>query len=63
MSDEPRKNDRLINMEERSFDVSLFSGDNGMWTIFEIVKRPIAQAPSEFMARNLISRLEREKKP
>ncbi len=63
MSDEPRKNDRLINMEERSFDVSLFSGDNGMWTVFEIIKRPIAQAPSEIMARNLIARLEREKRP
>lgn len=63
MSDEPRKNDRLINMEERSFDVSLFSGDNGMWTVFEIVKRPIAQAPSEFMARNLIERIERGAKP
>lgn len=62
MTEEPRSNDRLLKMEERTFDVSLFSGDEGMWTVFEIVKRPIAQAPSEFMARDLIARLEREKK-
>lgn len=63
MSEEPRKNDRLLRMEDRSFDVSLFSGDKGMWTVFEITKRPIAQAPSESLARNLIARLEREQKP
>ena len=63
MSDEPRKNDRLINMEERSFDVALFSGDNGMWTVFESIKRPIAQAPSEFMALKLIERIKGENKP
>jgi hypothetical protein len=34
-----------------------------MWTVFEIIKRPIAQAPSEFMARNLIERIERGGKP
>lgn len=58
-----RHNARLLAMEERSFDKALYSGDDGMWTIFEIIKRPIAQAPSEALANNLIARLEREVKP
>lgn len=63
MSDEPIKNDRLLKMEERTFETCLFSCDDGMWTIFEIVKRPIAQAPSEGLANNLIARLKREQQP
>lgn len=57
MSDEPRENKRLIDMVERSYDKCLFSGDKGMWTVFEIVKRPIFQAPSELAADHLIYRL------
>lgn len=58
MADEPRQNDRLLNMVERTYNLSLFVGDNGMWTIFETVKRPIAQAPSEQAAHHIIKLLE-----
>jgi len=57
MSEEPRQNDRLLNMVEKTYEKCLFTIDNGMWTVFEIVKRPIAQSPSETMADNLIHRL------
>lgn len=62
MSEGPRQNERLLAMEERSFDTALFSGDDGMWTIFEIVKRPIAQAPSEGAASRIIRALMNERK-
>lgn len=58
MDDEPRKNDRLLNMVEKTYNLSLFVGDKGMWTIFETITRPIAQAPSEQSARRLIKILE-----
>lgn len=57
MADGPRHNDRLLKMVEKTYEMCLFSGDDGMWTIFEVVKRPIAQAPSEAMAGNLMNRL------
>lgn len=57
-NEEPRQNDRLLMMVQRSYEKSLFVGDKGMWTIFEIVKRPIAQAPSEQAAINLIKAME-----
>jgi hypothetical protein len=57
-NEEPRQNDRLLMMVRRSYEKSLFVGDKGMWTIFEIVRRPIAQAPSEQAAINLIKALE-----
>lgn len=64
MTDGPRQNERLLRMEERTYDVALFSGDKGMWTIFEIVKRPVAQAPSEGAAKRIIKALMSEgKKP
>ncbi|TGV15781.1 hypothetical protein EN816_00585 [Mesorhizobium sp. M8A.F.Ca.ET.173.01.1.1] len=57
MAETPRQNDRLLQMVETTYDTALFSLDNGMWTIFEIVKRPIAQAPSKPAADALIERL------
>lgn len=57
MSDTPRQNDRLLKMVETTYDTALFSTDDGMWTIFEITKRPIAQAPSQPAANALIERL------
>lgn len=57
MSDGPRQNDRMLKMTETTYSKSLFSGDAGMWTVFEIVKRPIAKVASEPMANDLIRRL------
>lgn len=57
MSDTPRQNDRLLNMVEVSYDTALLLNDNGMWTVFEVTKRPIAQAPSQTAANALIERL------
>lgn len=58
MIEDPRQNDRLLNMVETVYSYTLFVGDNGMWTVFETVKRPLAQVPSEAAAKALIARLE-----
>lgn len=59
MRDEPRTNKRLMEMVEISYDTSLFVGDEGRWTVFEIVKRPIAQTASKEDANRLIERLKK----
>lgn len=56
--DTPRQNDRLLNMVEKTYDLALLVGDDGMWTVFETIKLPIAQAPSQQTANRLIKLLE-----
>lgn len=60
MAEIPTRNERLLSMEERTYEKALFHGDNGMWTIFEVVKRPVAQAPSEGSADRIIKALANE---
>ena len=53
----PRSNKRLTDMVEYTYEKSLFSCDHGMWTVFEVVKRPLFQAPSENIANSIIADL------
>ncbi len=58
----PRSNARMLNDVSKSYDKSLWSGDQGMWTVYEIVRRPVAKVASEGAALDLISKLERADK-
>ena len=58
MADEPRQNDRLLKMVKTTYEKSLFVGDKGMWTIFEIVKRPIARWQYLHHARTALEALD-----
>lgn len=53
----PRYNKQMAEAVERSYSKSLFSHENGLWTVFEIVKRPIAKVACEGDADNLIAKL------
>ena len=57
MAEFPRRSDKFDRRSETTYEKSLFSNDGGMWTVFEIVKRPILMTDSEPAANQLISRL------
>ncbi|NEI71073.1 hypothetical protein GR212_15950 [Rhizobium lusitanum] len=57
MTETPRQNTRMLNEKEKSYETHLFSNDHGMWTVYEIIKRPIAKVASQVAAEDLIRRL------
>lgn len=58
MSAGPRSNARMLNDVSKSYDKTLWMNDEDMWTVYEIVKRPIAKVASEGDANQLIKRLQ-----
>jgi hypothetical protein len=54
----PRRNERMFNDVTKTYDTALYSNDQGLWTVYEIVKRPIAKVAHEGAALDLIKRLE-----
>lgn len=56
-SDGPRRSNKFASHMSTEYTKALFSNDAGMWTVFEIVKRPILMTDSEGAADHLISRL------
>lgn len=57
----PRSNAQMLNDVSTSYDKALYSCDSGMWTVYEIVKRPVAKVASESEANKLIGILERSR--
>jgi len=55
----PRSNAAMLNDVSKTYDKALYSHDQGMWTVYEIVKRPVAKVASEAEANKLIKILER----
>lgn len=56
-SDHPRIYAPMLNASVKDYDTALYSCDNGMWTIYEIVKRPIAKVASEAAANDFIRKM------
>lgn len=55
MSDSgPRSNVEMLNDVKKTYDKALYTQDRGMWTVYEIVKRPVAKVASEGEANKLI---------
>lgn len=50
----PRSNAQMLNAVTKTFDKALYAQDQGMWTVYEIVKRPVAKVASEGEANKLI---------
>jgi len=55
----PRCNARMLNDVTKTYDTALYSNDDGMWTVFEIVKRPVAKVACKADADSLIGILKR----
>lgn len=55
----PRSNARMLNDVTKTYDTALYSNDDGMWTVYEIVKRPVAKVASRADADRLIGILKR----
>ena len=57
MADVPRSNEAMIKAVTKEYDTALYSGDQGMWTVIEITRRPIAKVASQSAAEDIIRRL------
>lgn len=57
MAEEPRENRKMLDAGETSYETALYVGDNGMWTVIEITRRPILKAPSQYLANTIIAKL------
>lgn len=56
----PRSNARMLNDVTKTYDTTFLQIlDDGMWTVYEIVKRPVAKVASRADADRLIGILKR----
>lgn len=54
----PRSNAKMLRDVTKTYETTLYTLDDGMWTIYEITKRAVAKAPSEHEANQLIKAME-----
>jgi hypothetical protein len=57
MGDTPRSNAKMLQDVDISYTTTLWAHDNGLWTVYEIVKRPVAKVASEHAAKDLIRKI------
>lgn len=57
MADGPRENKAMLEKVTTNYEVALFTGDNGMWTVIETTERQIFKAPSQAVANQIIAKL------
>lgn len=55
----PRFNAKMRTDVTTTYDKALYASDDGLWTIYEIVKRPVAKVADEASANRLITLLEK----
>lgn len=55
----PRFSAKMRNDVTTTYDKALYASDDGLWTIYEIVKRPVAKVADEASANRLITLLEK----
>lgn len=51
----PRFSSKMRNDVTVTYDTCLYATDEGMWTVYEIVKRPVAKVADEQSAKKLMA--------